>query len=445
MTTDDYGLETSTADAAARSALAEAVHGLGAHRPSVGAALARTLAADPDDVAAHVLKGFANLILAREELEFPAGAAAAEAERALRARDGGTADERVLVAALGAAVGGSFGGAVDLLDRGFADRPAVFLPFKIAHALRFMTGDAAGMLAASERMLPAWDGANPAAGFLLGCHAFALEEHGAYEAAEHYGRRAVALQPEDAWGLHAVGHVFEMRGETRKGIDWLEAGRPHWSRCNNFSFHMAWHVALLRLERGEHDAVLALYDDEVRPQPTDDFRDMANAVSLLWRLDRSGVDVGERWADLAEIARRRRTDATLVFAMLHTLVALAALGDGTGVADLLAAMEARAAGTGDQARVARDVGLPVARLIAGLADGRGGALDRLAVDLPRLGGSNAQRDLFVLHLAEIAGRRGDEDARTAIRRTRHRLKAEDHLIAAVDRRARADRTLRPLA
>ncbi len=444
MTIDDFGLATSTTDPVARSGFAEAVHGLGAHRPNVGIALARTLAADPDDVASHVLKGFANLILAREELELPAATAAADADRALKARDGGTADERVMVAALKAAVAGSFRRAIAVLDDGFKDRPAVFLPFKIAHALRFMMGDAAGMLAASERMLPAWDAGQPAAGFLLGCHAFALEEHGAYEAAEHYGRRAVALQPEDAWGLHAVGHVFEMRGETAKGIAWLEAGRPHWSRCNNFSFHMAWHVALLRLERGEHDAVLALYDEEVRPQPTDDFRDMANAVSLLWRLDRSGVDVGERWADLSDIARRRRTDSTLVFAMLHMLVALAATGDGAGVADLLAALEAKALGGGDQAGVARDVGVPVARLIAGLPDGDA-MLDRLAVDLPRIGGSNAQRDLFILHLAEIAGRRGDDRARSAIHRTRHRLKAEDHLIAAVDRRARGDRPDRRIA
>lgn len=440
MSHDDYDLRTSSSDPAAAAAFAEAVHGLGAHRPTVAPAIARTLAADPDHVGAHVVRGFANLILAREELQSPAAAAAADARRALAARDGGTADERILVAALDAAVAGRFGAAAAALDEGFAERPAAFLPFKINHALRFMTGDAAGMLATSERMLADWTSSNPAAGFLLGCHAFALEEHGEYEAAEHYGRRAVALQPEDAWGLHAVGHVFEMRGEPDKGIAWLEAGRPHWSRCNNFSFHMSWHLALLRLERGEHDVVLALYDTEVRPTQTDDFRDMANAVSLLWRLDRSGVEVGERWADLADIARRRRTDSTLVFALLHTLVALAALDDRAGVADLLASMEAKAFGSGDQASVAREVGLPVARMIAGASSpGDVACLGRLALALPRIGGSNAQRDLFMLNLAEIAGRRGDQHALSAIHRTRHRLKAEDHLIAAVDRRARTDR------
>ncbi|WP_343716107.1 hypothetical protein, partial [Inquilinus sp.] len=63
------------------------------------------------------------------------------------------------------------------------------------------------------------------------------------------------------------------------------------------------------------------------------------------------------------------------------------------------------------------------------------SLDRLAAALPQLGGSNAQRDLFVLALAEAASRRGDAPALRAIGAARRRLKTEDRLIAAVDGRA----------
>ncbi|WP_052121644.1 hypothetical protein [Inquilinus limosus] len=298
MPLDAFDLSTSSASRAADAAFEEAVRGLAAHRPSTGIALGRALAADPDHVPALALKGFASLILAREELAVPAREALGAARRALAAKDGGTADERALVEALALASDDRFADAAVSLDQSFADRPATFLPFKIAHALRFMLGDAAGMLAASQRMMAVWCPDLPAAGFLLGCHAFAIEEHGAYAAAEAYGRQAVAMEPDDAWGLHAVSHVHEMRGETAAGIDWLEASRGSWSRCNNFSFHMAWHLALLHLDRGEHERVLSLYDQEVRPAPTDDFRDMANAVSLLWRLERLGVDVraaGPSW------------------------------------------------------------------------------------------------------------------------------------------------------
>ena len=211
----------------------------------------------------------------------PAAEALAAARGAMAGRDGGTRDEQVLVNALQAAVDGSFAMAARRLDEGFSDRPATFLPFKISHALRFMLGDAKGMLAMSTRVMEDWNENLPAAGFLLGCHAFALEEHGFYDAAEVAGQYAVRLQPDDAWGLHAVSHVYEMRGKTAEGIAWLEDGRKSWSRCNNFSFHMAWHLALLHLERGEHEQVLKIYDEEVRPQQTDDFRDMANAISLL--------------------------------------------------------------------------------------------------------------------------------------------------------------------
>ncbi|TPE48181.1 tetratricopeptide repeat protein [Amaricoccus solimangrovi] len=430
--------ETSTESGAARKAFDEAVHGLAAHRPTTAGALATALRADPDHVAAHALTGFANLILARSELVEPAGQALGRARAALAARDGGTADERALVGALGAAVAGSFSGAADRLDAGFADRPAVLLPFKLAHALRFMLGDAKGMLAASGRAMAIWDPEMPGAGFLLGCHAFALEEHGFYDAARAAGESAVALQPDDAWGLHAVGHVHEMRGDTGAGIAWIEASRASWSRCNNFSFHMAWHLALFHLERGDTERVLRLYDAEVRPAPTDDFRDMANAVSLLWRLERRGAPVGHRWRDLAEIALRRRADATLVFGALHTLTALVALGEWAAARELVAALEARARGTGDQARVAAGIGVPLAHVLLGrgsFADRQ--ALDAIATRLPGIGGSNAQRDVFVLAIAEAAGRRGDAAALTRIGRIRRHLKAEDRLIRSIERGARA--------
>jgi hypothetical protein len=443
MPLDAFDLSTSSASPDATAAFEEAVRGLAAHRPSTGVALGRALEADPDHVPALALKGFANLILAREEPAAPAREALAAARRALAAQDGGTADEQALVEALGHAAEDRFTAAADCLDRCFAARPATFLPFKIAHALRFMLGDAAGMLAASQRMMAVWCPGRPAAGFLLGCHAFAVEEHGAYAAAEAYGRQAVAMEPDDAWGLHAVSHVHEMRGETAAGIEWLEGSRGSWSRCNNFSFHMAWHLALLHLDRGEHERVLRLYDQEVRPTPTDDVRDMANAVSLLWRLERLGVDIGGRWAELAEIARRRRADTTLVFASLHSLIALVALGDRAAAAELVMALQVRAQGSGDQARVAADLGLPLARVITGLGGtgmgGERGSLDRLAHALPQIGGSNAQRDLFVLALAEAASRRGDAPALRAIGDARRRLKAEDRLIAAVDGRASSPR------
>lgn len=429
------GLQTSRDSAVAAQAFDAATFAIAAHRPQAGPAIAKLLVADPDHVGGLALLGFAKLMLARNEMQQPALDTLASARVALDRADGGTADERLMVDALALAAGGRFIAASDLLDRGFVDRPGALLPFKLSHGLRFMAGDRAGMLARSQVAasdLPE----GPAGGFILGCHAFSLEEHGRYDEAEAIGHRAVLITPEDSWGRHAVGHVHEMRGEVAQGIRWFEQGRRHWSRCNNFSFHMAWHLALLHLEQGDHDRVLALYDAEIRPEQTDDYRDIANAVSILWRLEHVGVDVGTRWRGLADVAQRRQSDTTLVFASLHTLCALVAIGDAAGVAQMLAALQARADISDDQGEVARQIGLPLARLLSDQATAtERGKLDRLVRTLPSLGGSNAQRDLFLLALADIAASDGNRPATAHIASLRSDLKSEDRLIRRIGLRA----------
>ncbi|MGO8197590.1 tetratricopeptide repeat protein, partial [Rhizobium ruizarguesonis] len=62
-----------------------------------GLALQTTLSADPDHVAGHAFKGFANLILARSELVPIATNALADARASLTRKRGGTSDERILV------------------------------------------------------------------------------------------------------------------------------------------------------------------------------------------------------------------------------------------------------------------------------------------------------------------------------------------------------------
>lgn len=427
MLEDRFGGQHGSSDPLARAAFEEAVQSVLAHRPSVAPALERVLAADPDFTAAHALKGLAAVILARGELRAPAEAALAAARTSLAAQ-GGTGGERALVDALALAVEGRLAAATARLDARLAQAPHDLLAIKLVHAFRFMLGDAAGMLATGAGLLPAWDASRPGYGFVLGCHAFALEENGELRAAEALGRQAVLHQPDDAWALHAVAHVHEMEGRVAHGIAWLEGARPVWSRCNNFSFHLAWHLALFQLEQGQHARVLELYDREVRPQPTDDFRDVANAVSLLWRLRQEGVPVGERWAELVAIARRRRQDTSLVFASLHYLLALVAAGELAAARELAATLGGAAlTGQGDQARVAAEVGRELAAAILAVGEHRPSrlALGRLVEATPALGGSNAQRDLFVRILAMHAAEAGDAAACARILAHRRRLKRED--------------------
>jgi hypothetical protein len=64
-------------------------------------------------------------------------------------------------------------------------------------------------------------------------------------------------------------------------------------------------------------------------------------------------------------------------------------------------------------------------------------LSRLVEHLPRLGGSHAQRDVFVRTLALMAADRGDRGALARILGARRRLKRDDRFAALAGRRLAA--------
>ena len=401
MFVDRFAGQHTTASHEAIASFERAVWNVLAHRPQAAAAIADAIARSPEMTAAYALRGFCGVSLARRETIAAARGDLRRAQ-ALVAHEGGSPGERALVEALALAVDGHLLAAADRLERHLGYRPHDLLAFKLAHGLRFMCGDAKGMLGASTAVRPKWSASLDGYGFVLGCHAFALEENGLYDEAEAAGRDAVAIEPFDAWGAHAVGHVHEMRGQPTLGVKWLEQTRAMWTGCNNFAFHMAWHLALHHLEQGRIDVVLELYDNQVRATTTDDFRDVANAVSMLWRLRQEQVDVGERWTELAEIARLRADDTTLGFASLHHLLALAAVGDADSIALLLNALARRAEAADGQGRAAAVTCVEFAHALVASRSNRAARLAEIATGLAPLGGSRAQRDVFLRSLVELA-------------------------------------------
>lgn len=446
MLTDCYAGQHSTNSSAAIQAFEAAIVCVAAHRPAAVDALKLALSHDEDFTAAHALKGFAALLLARAELNVSARQALASA-RLCATRRRQTASELALVAALAEAVEGRMLAACAILERHIDAQPHDFLAIKLVNGMRFMMGDLVGMLGATTRVIGQWSARQPGYGFVLGCHAFGLEEAGDFSGAEKTGQMALQNEPRDAWGLHAVSHVYEMDGRVAAGIGLLETARPMWTQCHNFSFHMAWHLALLQLERGQHELALDLYDHDVRPIATDDFRDVGNAASLLWRMRQEGVDVGWRWEELAQIAKQRTGDTTLVFASLHHLLSLIATGDLVSADALAASLAARArTGEGDQAKVAGGIGVEMANVLIEFA--RNGAsradMARLARMLPAIGGSYVQRDVFVRTLAVMAAQSGQCDMAMTVLDVRRRFKRDDHFATMVQNRVTALRSGRLL-
>ena len=409
-----------------------------AHSASTPAHLSDLLRDEPGFALGHAAKGLFYLLLGRRELVETAAQVFETGWQAARAR-GTTPRERLYLDALGAWLAGFPVRAIHQLETVLDTHPEDALALKLSHAIRFVLGDAAGMRASIERVLPAYGPDHAAHGYVLGCHAFALEETGEYERAEIAGRKALWSAPDDAWGLHAVAHVHDMIGRARDGIEWLTGREAAWSHCNNFRYHVWWHKALMHLDQGEVDVVFDLYDREIRKERTDDYRDISNATSLLMRLELEGHDVGDRWEELAELSARRTEDGCLIFADLHYLLALTGDNRTHETARLVAriAEDARRTSTEGDLRMARP-GLDAAEGVRQFSEGHYAEacrhLTRVSDSLHLAGGSHAQRDVFE-RIGIDAGLRAGliDEAEALLNRRKKRRAGRDDTFSALRR------------
>lgn len=418
---DRRGVPITTPSPDAVASFEAAILGFVSHRRDTTEHLEAALAADPELIPALCLRGFAYKALASRAFE-PQARQSLLAARAALAAHGGNGRERSLVNALAAWCAGDMVSAASTLERSLRVYPRDLLTFKLHHAVSFMLGQPHAMRAAAERALRAWDPALPGYGFVLGCYAFTLEETFDRRGAERTGKRAVELEPGDAWGAHAVTHVLEVQDRAREGLSFMDEVEPGLTACNNFGGHLAWHRGLFHLQLGELDEALALHDRRIMNHLGRDYRDVSNAATLLWRLSNEGVDVGDRWQQLAELARVHLGDHRSAFADAHYALSLAAAGKLPNATEFVCSMRDAARERSDHASgVLSAVGVPLAQGIVALYSGRAQAAVRslLSVEreLSRIGGSHAQRDAFECLTIDAALRSGDRElARCLIER-----------------------------
>jgi tetratricopeptide (TPR) repeat protein len=436
MQHDARGVPVSTDDPASLAAYERAMDQLHRYAGDPVAVIDEALARDPGFALGHAFKAAAISMFTERPLE-PALRAAVEAGEAA-ARTAGPR-ERGHLAAARAWLEGDFDGAVDRWMRVALEHPRDTLALQAAHVGSFNLGRSAALRDGIARALHAWDEGVPGCGYVLGMYAFGLEENGEYVRAEEVGRRAVELEPRDAWAGHAVAHVLEMQARLDEGIAWLEAARRGWDPDTALVCHNSWHLALYHLDAGDPARALALYDERIRPRRTDVALDLVDASALLWRMTLLGHDVGGRLEALADDWRGRVDHGYLVFLDVHAMMAFVAAGRDAEARALLAAVERHAGDAGTNGRMIREVGLPVCRaLVAFGAGDHAGCLDLL---LPvrdvaaRFGGSNAQRDVLSLTLLEAALRSGQASIARALASERTRLRPASPAAWAATARA----------
>ncbi|MGL5446245.1 MAG: tetratricopeptide repeat protein [Rhabdaerophilum sp.] len=383
------------------------------HARDVPQKLAEFLAAEPKDPRGPAARAILLTTLARAELVEPARIAAAEAEALLAQGQFSLADVAFVEGARQSALG-LWREAIRALELASRLDPSDTLSVKMVHGLRFMLGDAPGMLRSIDVSLGRLPRDHAHRGFLMGCKAFALEEAGRYAEAERFGLQAIQLRPDDAWGLHAISHVHEMTGRIEQGIALIEGHEATVRGTNNFGGHLFWHLALFRLEQGDIAEALALYDHEIRREKSDDFRDIANAASLLMRIELLGHGVGNRWEELADKAEARIEDRTLLFADLHYTLALMGAGRMGKAHRLAQSMQSLAPRPLAQETAWHESGSAIgAGLSAFMAGDMAKAYSTLAMlkrPTQSLGGSHAQRDILEQITIEAGLRAGADGA-----------------------------------
>jgi hypothetical protein len=176
---DLSGDRITVANDAARLAWNDTLEALLAHAAATPEHLARTLAADPDFALAHAAKGLMLLSLARSELLGPARDCLAKARAATCLRPV-TRREAMVVEALALWLDDAPRRAAERLEAILLAQPFDVLALKLSHGIRFMLGDQVEMLSTCAAVAPGFGENHPLAGYVHGCHAFALEERGFY-------------------------------------------------------------------------------------------------------------------------------------------------------------------------------------------------------------------------------------------------------------------------
>ena len=297
--------------------------------------------------------------------------------------------------------------------------PTDALALALCQGELFWLGDMSRSLRVSDSVDAAWSDSIPGYADYLAIRAFDLEEAGQYGAAEAAGKQAVAMRSSNIWGAHAVAHVLYMQARHQDGIDWLQPLQNEWGSCNQLVFHIWWHQCLFHLERGEHEAILQHYDHWVRNREhplmqlvPDLYIDLQNGSSMLWRLEHAGVDVGDRWEEMADLVLTRIDDLSNPFTSAHFAVVLAAVGNYSACDQLVITMQSVA--MSDELPLSgRYHGSAVPAAIAAIAHRRG-AYDKVVETLmpvrhaiADMGGSHAQQDLFYQILVDAALKVGD--------------------------------------
>jgi tetratricopeptide (TPR) repeat protein len=420
MLTDRYDLPLSTASSAARDAYVQGAEAKLTMYPGAIEAFDRAIAADPGFALAHAARAYA--LLDRGE----AAAARASMEAAKSLSGGLSEREASHIAFFGLLVAGDGEAALSAVLAHLNAWPRDALVLGTTAFTNGLIGSS-GRAGQKRTLLELLDGLAPSYGddwWFTAHHGMALSENGQWNAARPKIDRSHAQNPKNPWAAHARAHLCYEEGDANAGRAFLASWLPTYPRDGALYSHLSWHQALGDLAAGDAAAALRLFQEAFAPDVhSGPARGKLNdGVSFLWRWELAGHPRDtDAWRIMHKLANSAFPRAGVAFSDMHIILAEAVAGDD-------AALEARAQ---QVAGLAREGRYPSGPLVPAVSCGFVAferhdfpaaidALEPIADELERLGGSRAQLDLveFTLLKAYLSADRPDDARRMLGMRSR---------------------------
>ena len=250
----------------------------------------------------------------------------------------------------------------------------------------------------------------------LAMWAFANELAGERVRAIELARRAIDLNPDTPWAHHAWAHALLRDGRPGEGIAAIGGYLESWSRfARAIESHNAWHLALFHWLELDLDAAWSLYRKYIWNAAAETTGERLDIISFLWRLELVGATIApDDWQAIAGRVLPHVGECAVPFNAAHYAYALCRAGKDDDVRRLRQCVAAFAARQiGDRAKAWQGTGVPLVdasiAMARGDADAACALLDPVVGEIGRVGGSDAQDDLFrYAHLVALidAGRNG---------------------------------------
>ncbi|KAM4676943.1 tetratricopeptide repeat protein 38 [Discoglossus pictus] len=313
-----------------------------------------------------------------------------------------TAREQIHVTAVETFAIGNLPKAASLWEQILQDHPTDLIALKFAHDAYFYLGYRTQMRDSVARVLPYWTPKTPFSSYVKGMYSFGLLETNFYDQALKVASEALAVEKTDSWSVHTIAHVHEMKAEIDKGLTFMQTTEQNWNGSDMLACHNYWHWTLYFIEKGEYEAALTLYDNHIAPKcfTSESMLDVVDNSSMLYRLQMEGVNIGDRWKKLIPVTKKHTQDHVLIFNDLHFLMSSIGSKDHETTNLLMESLQevAKSPGENHQHSMITNIGFPLCQALIEFDNGNYARavelIHPIRYQIPDIGGSHAQRDIF---------------------------------------------------